>query len=483
MLGSGTKFPPAFPPPGLSPGLTQAAPGAFIPGQGLPRPSFPPPFPAAKAQIQHGMPGQGMAAPQPVMPAGMASGLGSMEPAPGGPAPSGSTDLLIMIRQGVAVQDKPKVIAALQMAQHLGTAIDPPIMNMLRQWLGDEIFASVMVSSTKAPPSVPPKAASPSIPPMGMAQQTQMPSTNTAAFAKTAAGSPGGCGVRPQPLMLIRQGVAAQDKAGVRYALRLAVQEGSTIDKAVCDMLRQWLGENDEALNLLSGMTPAPLPSEQVQPQEAMAASSAKAAPTAPPTAAETEAPGRGELPSESRESPSAKPSGPPPGQGPANSAPKAAKPVVAAAPVIRRGPVLKGAAAPPEPPPPDFDASFDSFLKELGSAEEPEADKDDGPAAKKQRVDADATDGAPLPPQEDAPPPPPEEEKPPPPKPVVPAAPKKPAAKPKPKPPGPTKDEWGRELPTEPPREKEAWEYLQERATLPDLAAAAGNFIDFNSF
>lgn len=43
-----------------------------------------------------------------------------------------------MIRQGVASQDRGAVKNALQLAHQLGTPIEPPILEMLRKWLGEE---------------------------------------------------------------------------------------------------------------------------------------------------------------------------------------------------------------------------------------------------------------------------------------------------------------------------------------------------------
>jgi len=497
MLGSGTKFPPAFPPQGLA----QPAQGAFLPG--LPRPTFPPPFPGALAPQLNAVPGQTMTAPSSMAP--MAVRPSASAPAQGTPAPSGSTDVLIMIRQGVAAQDKPKVMSALQMAQHLGTTIDPPIMKMLQQWLGAEIFASLMSPSSKAPPaSVPANVVSPSpiVPQtqMGTAQPAQ--TLPAASFAKSGA-VPSGMGARPQPLMLIRQGVASQDKAGVRYALRLALQEGTTIDKAVCDMLRQWLGENDEALNLLSNKisglpeqpVPTPVPTE-VKSQDAMAVSTAKAsmaastakAPPTTPSEMQTLATGPKPVGLQQEESVATSSAGQDAGSpssatkaASVSSVPKAARTGASTAPVIFKRPVLKGAAEPEPAPPPDLDASFDSFLQEIDTvvAPPPQAETSAEPVSKKQRVDAEGS-GAPPPPEEDAPPPPPEEEKPPPPKPIIkaPVVTKKPE-KPKPKPKAPTKDEWGRDIAEESkPAEKEAWEYMK-----PAEVFAASSFIDFNNF
>ena len=89
-----------------------------------------------------------------------------------------------MIRQGVAGQDRQAVRSALELARQLQTPIEQPILDMLKKWLGEEAFNAAMA----------PKAAS----------QGSQP-----------------------PLVLIREGVAAQNKDAVRSALRLAVEQES----------------------------------------------------------------------------------------------------------------------------------------------------------------------------------------------------------------------------------------------------------------
>ena len=118
-----------------------------------------------------------------------------------------------MIRQGVAGQDRQAVRSALELARQLQTPIEQPILDarailgdefserskclhlrvqqdarsaedMLKKWLGEDAFNAAMGA---------PKAAQPGQP----------------------------------PLVLIREGVAAQNKDAVRSALRLAVEQES----------------------------------------------------------------------------------------------------------------------------------------------------------------------------------------------------------------------------------------------------------------
>eukprot|EP00931_Biecheleriopsis_adriatica_P031152 TRINITY_DN18296_c0_g1_i1.p1 TRINITY_DN18296_c0_g1~~TRINITY_DN18296_c0_g1_i1.p1 ORF type:complete len:445 (+),score=144.00 TRINITY_DN18296_c0_g1_i1:101-1336(+) len=390
--------------------------------------------------------------------AGTAPGAGAATGAAPGAAPGAVVpqEILMKIRQGVAAQDKPAVQLALQTAMQQGIAIEKPIMDMLRQWLGEATFTAIVSGSgqAKAKPAFPP------VPPGSAAQQASQP---------------------PQPLVMIRQGVAAQDKNGVRNALRLALQQGTKIEAAVCSMLRQWLGEDDEALNaLMQGTASKP---------EALAGSTAKASAQAPPgpapvgpvagAVAEPAAPLKQEEAAEE-----ADPGESAPAPAPAKAAaPK--QPLKAAPPVISRAPMLKGAAAPEPAPVPDIDASFDDFLSQLNEVEPP-SDAQEAtaePASKKQKTDAEA---APPPPDdEDAPPPPPDEKPPPPEEPAKPKpkppAPKAATIKKPPKITGPKKDEWGRDIAAEEDEKpKEAWEYMQERQ---ESMLSQASFIDFNSF
>lgn len=356
----------------------------------------------------------------------------------------------MMIRQGVAKQDRVAVKNALQLAYQLKTPIEPPILEMLKKWLGEEAFNAAM---GKAPPPAP----APAEPP-----------------AATAKAPPGGAPA--PPLVLIREGVAAQNKDAVRAALRTAVQQDTQIDAPVLEMLRKWLGEDDEALNTLAGR-------RGINLEPVIAQSTGKAPPTAPPSAPKPLAPGLVPQPEVPGSPPSKAAPAAPAAPAKAKAAPKVVPPrapkAVPQEPVIRRGPVLKNA----EPqPPPDLDASFDAFLQELDTPDEP-AEKE----PKRQKVEADASPSPTA--KEDKEAPKPVEASPSPSRPSAPAPPrpgeiKRPAMR---KPPEPkiTKDEWGRDVVSETQeQEKEAWQYLQEaRAAAKTSVWGAGNFIDFDNF
>ncbi|CAE7296878.1 unnamed protein product [Symbiodinium natans] len=168
---------------------------------------------------------------------------------PAAPVPAGGTpkpqDLLLLIRQGVANQDKAAVKTALQMATQLGTPIEAPILDMIRQWLGEDAFSSVMAKSPPTPTVIPAKAG-----PSATAPETVV----KAKAPVTVPAQP--------PLVLIREGVAKQDKGMVRAALRMAVEQGTQIDKPVLDMQKFWresgfgmsvLGESARGLDALNG--------------------------------------------------------------------------------------------------------------------------------------------------------------------------------------------------------------------------------------
>eukprot|EP00439_Symbiodinium_sp_Y106_P024567 s3905_g3.t1 len=254
MLGPGAaKFPPFVPLPGMGfmpPGAgtmpAPTAPGMMMP----PRPGMPPALPV-------GMPT-----------AVTLPGMNGLPPAQAAPGPADNTpkpqDVLLMIRQGVANQDKAAVKTALQYATQLGTPIEAPILDMLRQWLGEDTFSSVMSKSPPTPTVVPAKAGAPVSAPEPVVK------------AKAAVAVP----AQP-PLVVIREGVAKQDKGLVRAALRMAVEQGTQIDKPVLDMLRKWLSEEDESLNILAARAGMPIPEPKAS-QAALAASTVKAAAPAP---------------------------------------------------------------------------------------------------------------------------------------------------------------------------------------------------------
>ncbi|OLQ05421.1 hypothetical protein AK812_SmicGene11399 [Symbiodinium microadriaticum] len=252
MLGPGAaKFPPFAPLPGMGfmpPGAgtmpAPTAPGMMMP----PRPGMPPALPV-------GMPS---AVPVP---------MNGVPPAQVGPGPDNTPkpqDVLLLIRQGVANQDKAAVKTALQYATQMGTPIEAPILDMLRQWLGEDTFSSVMAKSPPTPTVVPAKAGAPVSAPEPVVK------------AKAAVAVP----AQP-PLVVIREGVAKQDKGLVRAALRMAVEQGTQIDKPVLDMLRKWLSEEDESLNILAARAGMPIPEAKAS-QEALAVSTVKAAAPAP---------------------------------------------------------------------------------------------------------------------------------------------------------------------------------------------------------
>lgn len=404
--------------------------------------------------------------------------MNGVPPAQVGPGPDNTPkpqDVLLLIRQGVANQDKAAVKTALQYATQMGTPIEAPILDMLRQWLGEDTFSSVMAKSPPTPTVVPAKAGAPVSAPEPVVK------------AKAAVAVP----AQP-PLVVIREGVAKQDKGLVRAALRMAVEQGTQIDKPVLDMLRKWLSEEDESLNILAARAGMPIPEAKAS-QEALAVSTVKAAapapvlvaarPPAPTAAAATAAaplpPGivqpREAAPVVTEAAPALREQTPK-----ATPAEKRPPPQ----PVIQRGPMLKSAtASAAAPPPPDLDASFESFLQELNvenvpAPEESEQTKSDPqPATKRRKAEEDESTSAPPPPEEDQPPPPAEPAKKPPPMRSPPEKPKKPS--------GPTKDEWGREVVEETTSdEKEAWQYIQEaQAAAKASVWGAGNFIDFNNF
>ncbi|CAJ1438919.1 unnamed protein product [Effrenium voratum] len=374
-------------------------------------------------------------------------------------------DVLLMIRQGVASQDRGAVKNALQLAHQLGTPIEPPILEMLRKWLGEEAFNA---ATGKAPGLAPmaPIAPAPLAP---------------APLAPLAEREP----ERPNqpPLVVIREGVAEQNREKVRNALRLAVEQGTQIDAPVLEMLRKWLGQDDEALNTLAARKGVQLNATE----QALAASTVKASPTLPPSASSpvpgpaapavpTAPPAAPQAlePTEPIAAAKAAPGPVPPGpveHETAKSAPQPAPPKsapkAAPMPVIRRGPVLNTEKS-PAPPPPDLDASFDAFMQELSA---PEASASPEPEAKRRKKEEDAESPAQEPPREEVKRPPPK------PKPEPP----RPKVAPKPKP--PAKDEWGRESAPE-STEKEAWQYLQEAKEAAKTSVwGAGNFIDFNNF
>lgn len=136
-------------------------------------------------------------------------------------------------------------------------------------------------------------------------------------------------------------------------------------------MLRKWLGEDDEALNTLAGRRGLNL--EPVIAQSTGKAPPVTAPVTVPPSATpKALAPGlvpQPEVPGSppSKAAPEAKPKAAP------KVVPPRAPKAVPQEPVIRRGPVLKNAE---QKPAPDLDASFDAFLQELDTPEEP-AEKD----------------------------------------------------------------------------------------------------------
>jgi len=296
------------------------------------------------------------------------------------------------------------------------------------------------------------------------------------------------------PLVLIREGVAKQDRGSVRAALRMAVEQGTQIDAPVLDMLRKWLSEEDESLNILSARAGLPAPEPKAS-QAALAVSTAKAAapgqvPPTPVVVAPKVHSAAGRAPvlpgpvvpgpvaaSEKAPAPASEPEAPAIKELTAKAAPEKRPPPQ---PVIQRGPMLKNATS--APPKPDLDASFDAFLQELtveeavAPAEEPAPPEPQQPATKKRKTDEAESGSPPLPPEEEQPPPPPE--------PISKPPMRKPPEKPK-KPAGPTKDEWGRDVTEEgTSEEKEAWQYLQEaREATKASVWGAGNFIDFNNF
>ena len=119
---------------------------------------------------------------------------------------------------------------ALQLAHQMGTPIEPPILEMLKKWLGEEAFYAAI---GQQPPAA-----------------KQPPAATPAAQAQSA--GPSAPRVNQPPLVLIREGVAAQNKEAVRSALRMAVEQDTQIDAPVLEMLRKWLGEDDEALQTLA---------------------------------------------------------------------------------------------------------------------------------------------------------------------------------------------------------------------------------------
>ena len=446
MFG-GAKFPPV--PPGaintMGPMGGMGAMGGMSAMGGMPMGVG---FPAAQGFVRPNL----LPHPQPLLPT----------PAP---APAQGKDVLLMIRQGVSKQDRTAVKNALQLAYQLQTPIEAPILDMLKKWLGDDAFNAAM---GKAPPKADPVAA-------------KQPETSSK-VPKAAPSQP--------PLVLIREGVAAQNKDAVRSALRMAVAQETQIDAPVLEMLRKWLGEEDEAWNALavrSGIQVQPKHDEAIANSTGKAPSAASAS-TLPPKSAPTPKPLAPGLvaPPEPREKDRSDMDGTAPvalqeakAKAPQVVPPKAKAPApkAVAQPVIRRGPVLKNAA---EPPPPDLDASFDAFLQELDTKEPVE--EPDEQEAKRRKVEE--PEVASPKENKDKETPKPEASPSASPSPAPKREIKRPAMR---KPPEPkiTKDEWGRDVATENnDQEKEAWQYLQEaRAAAQTSVWGAGNFIDFNNF
>lgn len=285
--------------PAFRPQVGQAAAAAAFAGL-LTRPAFPPLPPGTGAAV---LPFQqsfaSTAAPQGLQAAGIPPGLQpSGISAPGGAAPQGPTqpgpaqpavapaaahqDVLIQIRQGVASHDKEGVKKALAIARQQNTQIDAGILNMLKQWLGEEAFNAAMTGSVQQSQPKTPAAKAPA---------AKAPDPSSASTAPVAKAQPLVPAAKAQPLVLIRQGVASQDKSSVRAALRIALQEGTSIEPAVCDMLQQWLGPGDEALQNIMQLRALSSGAAAVAKLPAAAASSAPAAATAAlPAAAATPA-------------------------------------------------------------------------------------------------------------------------------------------------------------------------------------------------
>eukprot|EP00933_Yihiella_yeosuensis_P004810 TRINITY_DN10920_c0_g1_i1.p1 TRINITY_DN10920_c0_g1~~TRINITY_DN10920_c0_g1_i1.p1 ORF type:complete len:540 (+),score=180.55 TRINITY_DN10920_c0_g1_i1:120-1622(+) len=489
--------------PGM-PGVNMQLPTAGFPPQpGMPQFRMPGTAPVAVGMMPTGC-SAGSFTPSLGMPGSMQVPMAAATPAMASTGPavtSPGASALALIRQGVAAQDKQAVIAALQMAQQQGTVIEAPVMNMLKQWLGNEVFAAA-----QAPVPTPlPQAAAPSAAPV-------------------TAGNPPG---NQNALLMIRQGVAAQDKAAVRSALQLARQQGATLEPAVQAMLKQWLGEADA--DLFAPQQPAQPPPQQMpqpsfppqppsQPTFPPQPPSQPAFPPQPPTfppQPPTEHKFPPELPAETPAEPPAESPAPPaesslsvataksgapakPQVEAAPAKPAEAAPVIArkpAPPVIQKGAVLRGAtAAAPEV---DLDSTFGDFLKEVGGPEANEnASGAEEPAAKKQKTEEseEPAEAAPLPPaEEEAAPPPPPAEVPKKKKKAQKAVPEPPAPKPEPPKPKPKpKDEepsfsyqsWGKEEDDEKPTEKvkEAWEYLAEKQE-DKLGTSQASFFSFDSF
>jgi len=205
--------------------------------------------------------------------------------------------------------------------------------------------------------------------------------------------------IAPNELLLkIRQGVAAQDKEGVRAALKLAQEANIPIEGHVKNMLGQWLQEAPGA----AGTAPAAASAGGAPPSAAFMAPLSVIPGTAPgigfdfppPPPPAPESPPEPEKSPEPQGPPSPMPSSLPVDRLPISAksgsvasvlvaikevprrqrgpvlpkgAPPPAESVVMSKPVLRTAaPELAAAAAKPEPAEPDLDDLFSSFLTEV---------------------------------------------------------------------------------------------------------------------
>mmetsp|Transcript_35244 Transcript_35244/g.64427 ORF Transcript_35244/g.64427 Transcript_35244/m.64427 type:complete len:578 (+) Transcript_35244:119-1852(+) len=181
----------------------------------------------------------------------------------GAPHPS-----LLLIRQGIAAQDKAAVRAAMAAAEAAGVQIEAGMRAMLFQWLGD---APLPVATPAGVPDSGAQVASGAVGHTGLGTSASAAESPPAGVVESS----------PHPALLqIREGIASQNRDAVRAAVASARAAQVVIEPRLYNMIMQWLSEgasqteNREMAPPAGALAPA-LPTEAPAETSADAANAA----------------------------------------------------------------------------------------------------------------------------------------------------------------------------------------------------------------
>lgn len=271
---------------------------------------------------------------------------------------------LLLIREGIAAQNKDSVRSAMAMAIKAQVPIEPKILTMLQQWLGDEQLPSAH-QPAGSPPSSGCSVTSQStlcetatpVVARASVQGTCLPHTakahRVAPDGSDACGQPDSVGTPHPALLMIRDGIASQCKTTVRAALAAATKAQVHIEPQVHTMLMQWLGDD---VSQAPGAAPV---SAQTESGVSWQPPAFSASATAPTSVEPAPVPAPVSMPA------------PVPAPGPVPVAPVH---VPAAAPMFREGPAGRTGLVPPpvsnldtDGLPPDAAQALAELLAEVG--------------------------------------------------------------------------------------------------------------------